>query len=237
MPLRQRLAVALLFGMGIIVTVAGIIRTWFIYRSLFNEWDATWYSYPLWIAAAIEIDLGVVSITSSHLRVILTSDQICASAPVLRPLLSKIPFSLSATFSRGISFKKSSGAHSKASGNPAPKSNTSALSKRRADTIQGAPELSKDLGRSYELKEWDDLEQGATLNDNSRGSQEGILEEGGASSGKPLRSLWRKGSQDGSKNVDMTITKTSEIELQISSASDRHSKRMSRQPTPRRDTP
>ena len=44
-----------------IVTAAGIVRTWFIYRSLFNEWDQTWYAYPLWIAAAVEIDLGVVS--------------------------------------------------------------------------------------------------------------------------------------------------------------------------------
>lgn len=61
MPLNQRLAVAMLFGMGIIVTAAGIVRTWFIYRSLFNEYDQTWYAYPLWIAAAVEIDLGVVS--------------------------------------------------------------------------------------------------------------------------------------------------------------------------------
>lgn len=61
MPVRQRLAVGLLFGLGIIVTGAGILRTWYIYRSLFNEYDQTWYAYPLWIAAAVEIDLGVVS--------------------------------------------------------------------------------------------------------------------------------------------------------------------------------
>jgi hypothetical protein len=61
MPARQRIAVAVLFGLGFIVTIAGIIRTWFIYRSLFGEYDQTWYAYPLWIAAAIEIDLGVVS--------------------------------------------------------------------------------------------------------------------------------------------------------------------------------
>lgn len=60
MPRRQRFAVAVLFGLGLIVTVAGIVRTWYIYRSLFGEYDQTWYAYPLWIAAAIEIDLGVV---------------------------------------------------------------------------------------------------------------------------------------------------------------------------------
>lgn len=68
MPRRQRLAVGFLFGLGIIVTIAGIIRTWYIYRSLFNEWDQTWYSYPLWIAAAVEIDLGVVRQPFSKLR-------------------------------------------------------------------------------------------------------------------------------------------------------------------------
>lgn len=25
-----------------------------------DSWDTTWYSYPLWICAAIEIDLAVV---------------------------------------------------------------------------------------------------------------------------------------------------------------------------------
>lgn len=61
------MAVAALFGMGLIVTAAGIVRTWFIYRSLFGEYDQTWYAYPLWIAAAVEIDLGVVS---CHVRVL-----------------------------------------------------------------------------------------------------------------------------------------------------------------------
>jgi hypothetical protein len=61
MPMRQRLAVGTLFSLGMIVTVAGIIRTWFIYKSLIEEYDNTWYAFPLWIAAAVEIDLGVVS--------------------------------------------------------------------------------------------------------------------------------------------------------------------------------
>jgi hypothetical protein len=63
MPRRQKYAVALLFSMGIIVTVAGIVRTYYIYVSLIGEYDQTWYAYPLWIAAAVEIDLGVVSMS------------------------------------------------------------------------------------------------------------------------------------------------------------------------------
>lgn len=43
MPRRQRYAVASLFAMGIIVTVAGIVRTWFIYKSLITTYDNTWY--------------------------------------------------------------------------------------------------------------------------------------------------------------------------------------------------
>ncbi|KAH5690820.1 hypothetical protein HBI23_013520 [Parastagonospora nodorum] len=215
MPRQQRLAVGFLFGLGIIVTIAGIVRTWYIYRSLFNEWDQTWYSYPLWIAAAVEIDLGVI----------------CASAPVLRPLLSKIPFNLSETFSRSKTSHKSTGTPSK---------DNSASSKRRADTIQGAPELAKDRGRSYELKEWDDLEHGVTLNDTMRGSQERILEDGDSSSGKSGKSshgIRKKGSQDDARKGDMTITKTSEVQLHVSPASDGISRPMMRYPTPRRDTP
>lgn len=47
MPRRQRLAVAFLFAMGIVVTIAGIVRTWFIYKSLITTYDNTWYvSFP-----------------------------------------------------------------------------------------------------------------------------------------------------------------------------------------------
>lgn len=54
--------------MGFIVTIAGIVRTWYIYKSLIAEYDLTWYAFPLWIAAAIEIDLGVVSSVSYRLQ-------------------------------------------------------------------------------------------------------------------------------------------------------------------------
>jgi hypothetical protein len=66
MPKRQRIAVVLLLSAGFIVVIAGIVRTWFIYRSLVVEYDLTWYSFSLWIAAAVEIDLGVVSNSTSH---------------------------------------------------------------------------------------------------------------------------------------------------------------------------
>ena len=61
MPLRQRIGVCVLLSGGIVVTVAGIFRTWFIYKSLISTYDETWFTYPLWICAALEIDIAVVS--------------------------------------------------------------------------------------------------------------------------------------------------------------------------------
>lgn len=61
MPLSQRFGVVVLLTLGIVVTVAGVVRTYFIWLSLIASWDETWYSYPLWISAVVEIDLAVVS--------------------------------------------------------------------------------------------------------------------------------------------------------------------------------
>lgn len=62
MPIKQRIGVCILLCLGFIVTIAGIVRTYYIWKSLMDSYDTTWYAYPLWIAAAIEIDLAVVSI-------------------------------------------------------------------------------------------------------------------------------------------------------------------------------
>ncbi|KAK4543304.1 hypothetical protein LTR36_005663 [Oleoguttula mirabilis] len=60
MPLKQRIGVTVLFGLGFVVIVAGSVRTYFIWKGLINSYDETWYAYPLWIAASVEIDVGVV---------------------------------------------------------------------------------------------------------------------------------------------------------------------------------
>ena len=61
MPVSKRIGVCTLLCVGFSVTVAGIIRTYYIYKSLIGTYDETWFTYPLWIAAALEIDLAVVS--------------------------------------------------------------------------------------------------------------------------------------------------------------------------------
>ncbi|KAI7168242.1 hypothetical protein KC324_g11643, partial [Hortaea werneckii] len=68
MPLKQRIGVCVLLCLGFIVTIAGVIRTYFIWKSLIDSWDQTWFAYPLWIAAAVEIDLAVMEFEQQHSR-------------------------------------------------------------------------------------------------------------------------------------------------------------------------
>ncbi|KAF2402732.1 hypothetical protein EJ06DRAFT_472675 [Trichodelitschia bisporula] len=60
MPLKHRLGVAFLLSLGFIVTIAGIVRSFYVWKSMMASYDETWYSYPLWIAGVVEIDLAVV---------------------------------------------------------------------------------------------------------------------------------------------------------------------------------
>ncbi|KAF2022287.1 hypothetical protein BU24DRAFT_439026 [Aaosphaeria arxii CBS 175.79] len=167
MPQRQRIAVVILFSFGFIVTIAGIVRTWYIYKSLIEEYDITWYSYPLWIAAAVEIDLGVI----------------CASAPVLRPLLSKLPFTVSSIASRISAHKASSKgytANTSADGDdsngttPAGSQNKSALdSKRRSGRMAM---FGGKLREEHELQDLNDVERGKPRGKPSTESQDAILD-------------------------------------------------------------
>ncbi|GME64377.1 hypothetical protein GTA08_BOTSDO12914 [Neofusicoccum parvum] len=59
--------------LGFVVVVAGAIRTYYIWKGLIVSYDETWFTFPLWIAAAVEINLGVI----------------CACMPALRPFISR----------------------------------------------------------------------------------------------------------------------------------------------------
>jgi hypothetical protein len=61
LPLKQRIAVCGLFFLGFIVCIAGIIQAYFIDKALIHSYDETWAGWPLWIASAVEVDLGIVS--------------------------------------------------------------------------------------------------------------------------------------------------------------------------------
>lgn len=60
LPARQRLAVISIFGLGIIVNVAGSVRTVYVWKSMVAGYDTTWLGWPVLIAAAVEISLGLV---------------------------------------------------------------------------------------------------------------------------------------------------------------------------------
>ncbi|KAL5342923.1 hypothetical protein BJX70DRAFT_239945 [Aspergillus crustosus] len=72
LPVRQRLAVISIFGLGIMVDVAGSVRTVYVWKSMIASYDTTWEGWPVLLAATIEINIGLI----------------CTSAPVLRPLVN-----------------------------------------------------------------------------------------------------------------------------------------------------
>jgi hypothetical protein len=61
LALRQRIIVALLFGAGFVVCIAGTVRTYFMYRCTDGYHDITWDGYYVWISTAIELYIGIVS--------------------------------------------------------------------------------------------------------------------------------------------------------------------------------
>lgn len=74
LPRRQRLAVIGIFSIGIVVTFASSVRTYFAWFDAYASYDASWWGWVTIISASIEINLGLI----------------CASAPALRPLIKTI---------------------------------------------------------------------------------------------------------------------------------------------------
>lgn len=62
LPVKQRLAVCGLFFLGFIVCIAGIIQAYYVDYALVSSYDETWDGWPLWVASAIEVDVGIVSV-------------------------------------------------------------------------------------------------------------------------------------------------------------------------------
>ncbi|EGE86577.2 integral membrane protein [Blastomyces dermatitidis ATCC 18188] len=73
LPISQRLAVIAIFCVGAIVVAASCVKTGYIVTAMGESYDEQFDAYPLWIMSIVEIDLGII----------------CASAPALRPLISR----------------------------------------------------------------------------------------------------------------------------------------------------
>ncbi len=118
LPARQRLAVISIFGLGIIVNVAGSVRTVYVWKSMVVGYDTTWLGWPVLIAAAVEINLGLVSLQAKQTRdspgpkkmnTLTRSHQICSSAPALRPLIATfLPRLLNSTRNINYSYNQRS---------------------------------------------------------------------------------------------------------------------------------
>jgi hypothetical protein len=113
LPARQRLAVISIFGLGVVVNVAGSVRTVYVWKSMVVGYDATWLGWPVLIAAVVEISLGLVRDQQFRLRYsILTIAQICSSAPALRPLVAAfLPRLLGSTRNINSSYNQRTRSH------------------------------------------------------------------------------------------------------------------------------
>ena len=60
LPLAQRLALITLFSFGLVVVLAGCIRTYWIHYVVQETYDVTWYGFQLWMWTAIEVQLGII---------------------------------------------------------------------------------------------------------------------------------------------------------------------------------
>ncbi|KAJ5345291.1 hypothetical protein N7541_007784 [Penicillium brevicompactum] len=96
LPARQRLAVISIFALGAVVNVAGSVRTVYVWKSMVVGYDATWIGWPVLIAAAVEISLGLI----------------CSSAPALRPLVAAfLPRLLNSTRNLNSSYNQRNPSH------------------------------------------------------------------------------------------------------------------------------
>ncbi|KAI1006645.1 hypothetical protein K3495_g1571 [Podosphaera aphanis] len=57
----QKLAMGILFTLGLISCLSGAARTYYTYK-LSQTWDQTWNSYPVWITSSVELYIGLICV-------------------------------------------------------------------------------------------------------------------------------------------------------------------------------
>lgn len=85
LPSRQRAIIAILLGIGAMVTIAGAARTYFTYVSATSN-DRTWSLHRAWVSGSLELYIGIVRNTTKLCATWLTS-KICACIPSLKKLV------------------------------------------------------------------------------------------------------------------------------------------------------
>ncbi|PYI00513.1 hypothetical protein BO78DRAFT_289142, partial [Aspergillus sclerotiicarbonarius CBS 121057] len=59
MPLKQKLLLNMVFGLGYLAVVVAGIRIYFVYRMFYQSYDASWEAWYCWILAMMEINIAV----------------------------------------------------------------------------------------------------------------------------------------------------------------------------------
>lgn len=149
LPRRSKIGVLVGFCLGFIVSIAAGLRTYYWYQANIVSYDVTWEAYPLWIASAVEVNIGLVCYGMLFKFKPLTGHQICACAPAIRVLVQK-------KFIPALSqLSKSTGSHS--AGNSGERS-------RRISKLWSPMNFRSSLGLNYPGPKYEDSRRIRTLN-------------------------------------------------------------------------
>lgn len=66
---RQRLALCGIFGIGVVTSICGIMRTYYATYVYYYTYDITWSAYYGWIWTVLEAQLGVIAASAPALKV------------------------------------------------------------------------------------------------------------------------------------------------------------------------
>jgi hypothetical protein len=61
MDRNQQWSVACLLSMGLLTTMTGAVRCYFVYKAWLSSYDLFWWSEPSWIVAEVENSIAIVS--------------------------------------------------------------------------------------------------------------------------------------------------------------------------------
>lgn len=73
-PLRVRIGVFGMFLFGLLICVCGALKTKFIHI-LFNTYDESWVSCPIWVLSAVELHVGILCSSAPAIRIVVREYQ------------------------------------------------------------------------------------------------------------------------------------------------------------------
>jgi hypothetical protein len=90
LPVRQKIALAAIFGVGFFLCITGCLRMYYIHKIFFETYDVTWAAWDAWTWTVVEAHMGII----------------CASAPALKVFMKRYLTTFSITGSASRSWRK-----------------------------------------------------------------------------------------------------------------------------------